>query len=235
MSIKENIEEVRRRIREAAIRSGRNPEDVTLVAVTKLHEADEMNEAIDAGVTDIAENKVQEILRKKEDVKPVRWHLIGHLQTNKVRQIIDQVVMIHSVDSVKLAKEIDKRAAQHGLVMDILIQVNIAHEDSKFGIDEDDLDRMIREIADECSNVRISGLMCIAPFEENPEDTRPCFREAKRLYDKYANGEHTDRIDFKYLSMGMTNDFEVAVEEGSNMVRVGTAIFGNRDYRSEEK
>ena len=234
MSIKSNIEYIQELKGKAAEKSGRKPEDVLLVAVTKLHHPDEMNEAIDAGITDIGENKVQEILDKYDRVKPVRWHLIGHLQTNKVKYIIDKVSMIHSVDSMKLAKEIDKRAAQHNLVMDILVQVNSAEEESKFGITTAETDQLIADIAEQCPNIRIKGLMCIAPFEDDPEDVRGYFAEVKQIYDKYVN-EKSDRVDFEYLSMGMTHDFEVAVEEGSNLIRVGTAIFGYRDYRSEEK
>ncbi len=234
MSIASNIAYIQELKGKAADKSGRNPEDVLLVAVTKLHSPDEMNEAIDAGITDIGENKVQEIMDKYDRVKPVRWHLIGHLQTNKVKYIIDKVCMIHSVDSLKLAKEIDKRAQQHDLVMDILVQVNSAEEESKFGITTAETDQLIRDIAEQCPNIRIRGLMCIAPFEDNPEDVRGYFAEVKKIYDRYVN-EKTERIDFQYLSMGMTHDFEVAVEEGSNLIRVGTAIFGYRDYRSEEK
>lgn len=234
MSIQTNIEYIQELKGKAAVKSGRNPEDVLLIAVTKLHGPDEMNEAIDAGITDIGENKVQEIMDKYDRVKPVRWHLIGHLQTNKVKYIIDKVSMIHSVDSLKLAKEIDKRAAQHNLTMDILVQVNSAEEESKFGITTAETDQLIADIAEQCPNIRIKGLMCIAPFEENPEDVREYFAEVKKIYDKFAD-KKTERLDFKYLSMGMTHDFEVAIEEGSNMIRVGTAIFGYRDYRSEEK
>ena len=234
MSIQTNIEYIQELKGRAAVKSGRNPEDVLLIAVTKLHGPDEMNEAIDAGITDIGENKVQEIMDKYDRVKPVRWHLIGHLQTNKVKYIIDKVCMIHSVDSLKLAKEIDKRAAQHGHVMDILVQVNSAEEESKFGITTAETDQLIADIAEQCPNIRIKGLMCIAPFEDNPEDVRSYFAEVKQIYDKYVNTK-TERLDFQYLSMGMTHDFEVAIEEGSNMIRVGTAIFGYRDYRSEEK
>ena len=234
MSIAANIEEIQRRKGEAAVKSGRNPDDVLLVAVTKLHSPEEINEAIDAGITDIGENKVQEIMDKYEKVKPVRWHLIGHLQTNKVKYIIDKVCMIHSVDSLKLAHEIDKRAAQHNLTMDILVQVNTANEESKFGSSSEEADGLISAIAEDCPNVRIRGIMCIAPFELEPEDAAPFFREAREIYDRYLD-DPRERIDFKYLSMGMTHDFEVAVEEGSNLIRVGTAIFGNRDYRSEEK
>ncbi len=234
MSIETNIAYIQELKGKAAVKSGRNPEDVLLIAVTKLHGPDEMNEAIDAGITDIGENKVQEIMDKYDRVKPVRWHLIGHLQTNKVKYIIDKVCMIHSVDSLKLAKEIDKRAAQHGLVMDILVQVNSAEEESKFGITTAETDQLIADIAEQCPNIRIKGLMCIAPFEDNPEDVRSYFAEVKKIYDQYVNVK-TERLDFEYLSMGMTHDFEVAIEEGSNMIRVGTAIFGYRDYRSEEK
>ena len=200
-----------------------------LCAVTKTRTADEINEAIDAGITDIGENKVQEIMDKFDSVKPVRWHLIGHLQTNKVKYIIDKVSMIHSVDSLHLAQEIDKRAAQHGITMDILIQVNSAQEESKFGISTDETEGMIRDILDKCPNIRIRGLMCIAPFAENPEDVRVYFAQVKKLYDEYSSIEHKN-LDFKYLSMGMSHDYEVAILEGSNLIRVGTAIFGERDY-----
>lgn len=234
MSIKSNIEYINELKAKAAEESGRTGEDVLLVAVTKLHGPDEINEAIDAGITDIGENKVQEIMDKYEKVKPVRWHLIGHLQTNKVKYIIDKVSMIHSVDSLRLAKEIDKRAAQHDLTMDILVQVNSAEEESKFGITTEETDRLIADIAEQCPNIRIRGLMCIAPYEEDPNDAREYFAAVKNIYDKYAD-KKDDRIDFRYLSMGMTNDFQAAILEGSNLIRVGTAIFGYRDYRSEEK
>jgi pyridoxal phosphate enzyme (YggS family) len=211
----------------AAEKSGRRPEDVLLIAVTKLHDPDEMEEAIRAGVTDIAENKVQEIQHKFDQISlPVRWHLIGHLQTNKVKYIIDKVVMIHSVDSLKLAQEIDKRAGAAGKVMDVLIQVNAAHEEGKFGADPKDVPQLAADIAAGCPNVRIRGLMHIAPYAEDPEEVRPYFREVKALYDELA-GQYPD---FAYLSMGMSHDFETAIEEGANIIRVGTSIFGERDY-----
>ena len=209
-SIRENIDAVNRIKGEAAVKSGRKAEDVLLCAVTKTRTADEINEAIDAGITDIGENKVQEIMDKFDSVKPVRWHLIGHLQTNKVKYIIDKVSMIHSVDSLHLAQEIDKRAAQHGITMDILIQVNSAQEESKFGISTDETEGMIRDILDKCPNIRIRGLMCIAPFAENPEDVRVYFAQVKKLYDEYSSIEHKN-LDFKYLSMGMSHDYEVAI------------------------
>ena len=229
MSIGGNIEYIQDLKKKAAERSGRSGDDVLLVAVTKLHSTDEINEAIHCGITDIGENKVQEIMDKYDRVEPVRWHLIGHLQTNKVKYIIDKVSMIHSVDSLKLAQEINKRAQQHGLVMDILIQVNSAMEESKFGITTEETGELIGQILETCPNVRIRGLMCIAPFEDNPDDARVYFAEVKKLYDKYGQIDHP-MLDFKYLSMGMSNDFEVAIEEGSNLIRVGTSILGARDY-----
>lgn len=202
---------------------------VQLVAVTKTHSPEEMNTAIDAGVTDVGENKVQEILAKYDKVKPVRWHLIGHLQRNKVKYIIDKVDLIHSVDSLRLAKEIEKRAAAKDTSMDILIQVNSADDENKFGISTDETEGMIKQILENCPHIRIRGLMCMAPYEEDPEDVREYFAEVKDQYDRFGLIEH-ERLDFKYLSMGMSHDYHVAMEEGANMVRVGSAIFGNRIY-----
>ena len=207
-------------------------DDVLLVAVTKTHPADIINEAIDAGATDIGENKAQEIMDKYDQVKPVRWHMIGHLQTNKVKYIIDKVDMIHSVDSLKLAKEINKRAANHDKIMDVLVQVNSAQEESKFGVTSEETGELIDAILANCPNVKICGLMCIAPFDENPDNVRKYFAELKKLYDDYKKIEH-DNLDFKYLSMGMSHDYKVAIEEGSNLVRVGTAIFGERYYSKQ--
>jgi pyridoxal phosphate enzyme (YggS family) len=232
MSIRENIEHINQLKAEAAARSGRNGEDVLLVAVTKLHDVDEINEAIDCGITDIGENKVQEIMDKFDHVKPVRWHLIGHLQTNKVKYIIDKVSMIHSVDSLRLAQEINKRAQQHNLTMDILIQVNSAQEESKFGVSVDETEELLKMILDNCPNINVKGLMCIAPKAEDPNEIRQYFADVKTLYDQYSHIEH-ERLDFKYLSMGMSHDFEVAIMEGSNLIRVGTAIFGERDYSKQ--
>lgn len=228
-SIAENIKMIEDEKAEAALRSGRRPEDVLLCAVTKNHTAEEMNEAIDAGVTDIGENRVQEILEKYDNVKKVNWHMIGHLQTNKVKYIIDKVCMIHSVESMRLAEEIDRRAAQHGITMDILVEVNAAGDEAKFGVDVDSASALVSEILEKCAHIRVRGLMTIAPYAEDPEDVRPYFREMKQLYDKLGSIKH-DRLDFKYLSMGMSNDRVVAVEEGSTVIRVGTAIFGARNY-----
>jgi PLP dependent protein len=228
--IRDNIEAINAHKDEIAARTGRKPGDVLLVAVTKTRTAEELNEAIDAGITDIGENKVQEILDKFDHVKPVRWHMIGHLQTNKVKYIIDKVSLIHSVDSLHLAEEIDRRAGAIGRTMDILIQVNAAMEESKFGIPAEETGRMIESILENCKNIRIRGLMSIAPFAEDSEEIRIYFRQVKELFDKYAGFPH-ERADFVYLSMGMSNDYEVAIEEGSNLIRVGTAIFGHRNYQ----
>lgn len=217
--IEKNLEEI----------SDTLPSNVTLVAVTKTHGTEGINKAIDWGVTDIGENKVQEILEKYPHVKPVRWHLIGHLQTNKVKQIIDKVHLIHSVDSMKLAGEINKRAGQVGKTVNVLIQINSAGEESKFGIETAETEIMVKQILDECENIKICGLMCIAPFDEDPDNVREYFRVVKEQYDELAKIDH-ENLEFKYLSMGMSHDYRVAVREGSNMVRIGSAIFGRRNY-----
>ncbi len=227
--IRGNLGIINEQIKICAEKCGRKAEDVLLCAVSKTRTPEEINIAIDAGVTDIGENKVQEIMDKFDAVKPVKWHMIGHLQTNKVKYIIDKVSMIHSVDSYKLAAEINKRAAQHGIVMDILIQVNSAEEESKFGITTDETEKLIKEILDTCENIRIKGLMCIAPYADDPEDIKVYFEDVKKQYDEFGKIEHP-MLDFKYLSMGMSHDFPVAIEAGSNLVRVGSAIFGERNY-----
>ena len=232
MSIRDNYLEILKRKDAAAKRSGRDPEDVMLMAVTKKHEPDELREAIDAGATDFGENKVQELLSKYDEVHPERWHLIGHLQTNKVRQIIDKVTMIHSVDSLKLAREINKRAAAAGVVMDVLIEINLAEEESKTGISKGEVQELIESIVSECESVRVCGIMCIPPRADDPEDSRKYFREAKVIFEKLKELEFPkDRADIDTLSMGMSADFEIAIEEGSTIVRVGSSIFGQRDYR----
>lgn len=232
-TIKENISRINQLKAAAAVQDGRSGDEVLLVGVTKTRTVEEINAGIDAGLTDIGENKVQEIMDKYDFVKPARWHMIGHLQTNKVKYIIEKVSMIHSVDSYKLAEEINKRAGQHEITMDILIQVNSAQEESKFGISTDETEELIRTILENCPNIRIKGLMCIAPFAENPDEIRVYFAEVKKLYDQYASIEH-ERLDFQYLSMGMSHDFETAISEGSNLIRVGTAIFGERDYSKQK-
>ncbi|MCL2437425.1 MAG: YggS family pyridoxal phosphate-dependent enzyme [Clostridiales bacterium] len=227
--IKENIERINHIKDEVALKAGRSKGEVLLCAVTKTRSVDEINEAIEAGITDIGENKAQEIMDKYKYIRPVRWHMIGHLQTNKVKYIIDKVDLIHSVDSKRLAEEINKRAAQHGKIMDILIQVNAAMEESKFGVAAEDAKNLIDEILASCPHIRIKGLMCMAPFEDDPKSTAVYFAKTKQLYDKYASEIQHERLDFSILSMGMSHDFEVAIQEGSNLIRIGTAIFGDRN------
>lgn len=230
-NIAENIRAIQKEKAAAAKRSGRQADDVLLCAVTKTRTPEEINEAIEAGITDIGENKVQEILEKYEKVAKVNWHMIGHLQTNKVKYIIDKVCMIHSVDSLRLAAEIDKRAGQHGKTMDILVEVNAAQDEAKFGVSTEETEAMVREILDRFPHLRLRGLMTIAPYREDPEDVRLYFRQMRQLYDRLSAIDHPG-LDFRYLSMGMSNDRVVAVEEGSTLIRVGTAIFGARDYGS---
>lgn len=228
MDIEQNLKNVEQRIAAAAKKSGRSREDIILVAVTKTHPADMMNEAIKAGVTDIGENKPQEVRDKYADVLPVRWHLIGHLQTNKVKYIIDKCCMIHSVDSIKLMDEIEKQAKQHDVSMDVLIQVNISGEETKSGITAEELDELLMH-AGELERVKVRGLMTIAPKCERQEDAAVHFRNMKMLFDETAKKVYKN-VSMEYLSMGMSGDFEAAIECGSNMVRVGSAIFGARDY-----
>lgn len=227
--IAENISDIKERIRRAAAKSGRKETDITLVAVTKTVEPERIIKAIEEGIVDLGENRVQELNEKYDNIRrECKWHLIGHLQTNKVKYIIDKVKLIHSVDSLELAHEIQKRAEKAGRVMDILVQVNVAGEETKSGIAPQETLDFIREIA-VLGNIKVRGLMTIAPLAAKPEEVRYVFRDLRnKLID--IKKENNDNIDMTYLSMGMSNDFEVAIEEGSNIVRVGTAIFGKRQY-----
>lgn len=229
--IKGNLNQVHERIRTACQQAERDEQEVLLVAVSKTRTPEEINTAIEAGVTDIGENKVQEIMDKYDAIDPVRWHMIGHLQTNKVKYIIDKVDLIHSVDSMKLAKEINKRAAQHDKVMDILVQINPADEESKFGVSLGQVRELVEEILESCENIRICGLMSVAPIAEDPNDVKVYFDGVKKQYDALRQMDHP-RLNCTYLSMGMSHDFEVAIRSGSNLVRVGSAIFGERDYEA---
>lgn len=228
MSIEERLKEVERKITAAAERSGRKREDITLIAVTKTHPAEMMNEAIKSGVTDIGENKPQEVRDKFNDVLPVKWHLIGHLQTNKVKYVIDKVCLIHSVDSVHLMDEIERQAEKHNLVMDILIQVNISGEATKSGISKDEVEELLVH-AGKLNHVRVKGLMTIAPKTDNSVTNILHFDNIRQLFVDIQQKTY-DNVNMKYLSMGMSGDFETAIEHGSNMVRIGSAIFGQRDY-----
>ncbi len=228
--IRANLDIVRSRIKAAAERAGRKPEDVLLIAVTKLHTPEEMNLAIASGVTDIGENKVQELTAKYDCVAPgVRWHLIGHLQTNKVKYIVGRVCMIHSVDTLKLALEIDKRCKAAGETMDILVEVNCGGEESKSGCEPAMAKALVCDIINNCSSVFVKGLMTVAPAADDPEDVRQYFRQLRELRDEINLGLDEEH-KLKHLSMGMSHDFETAIEEGADMVRIGTAVFGARDY-----
>ena len=227
--IKENLEEVEARITRACERSGRERSEVTLISVSKTKPVEMLQEAYDAGSRDFGENKPQEIREKYPQLPTdIRWHMIGHLQRNKIKYIIDKVYMIHSVDSIRLAEAIDEEAKKHGIVMPVLIEVNVAEEESKFGVHLDEVESLIRQIS-ELSNIRVQGLMTIAPFTENAEDNRIYFRKLRNLYVDIKD-KNIDNVNMCNLSMGMTGDYEVAVEEGATMVRVGTGIFGARSY-----
>lgn len=226
--IEKNLAEVEQKIKETAQNCGRESQSVRLIAVTKTYGVDVINRAIDAGVTDIGENRVQEIMEKYNDVKPVTWHLIGHLQKNKVKYIIDKVELIHSVDSFELAKEIDKQAKKHSKVQRILLEVNVSGEESKFGMKPEECVESCRRIA-ELDNVKIEGLMTIAPFVDEKEVLADVFKGLKGLACEIEE-EKIAGVSMAELSMGMTNDFPTAIENGSTMVRVGTGIFGKRDY-----
>lgn len=221
---------VEERVELACKRVGRSTEEVTIIGVSKTVEADVINASIEIGVKDLGENRVQEVLRKYDAVSPgVQWHLIGHLQSNKVKYIIPLVTMIHSVDSLKLAKEINKEAKKCDKIMKVLVQVDMAKEDSKFGVAADDVKPLLESMA-ELENIQIQGLMFIAPFLEDAEGVRPYFKEMKLLFESLKVMNHP-RIEMKHLSMGMTNDFEVAVEEGATLLRVGTGIYGKREVQ----
>lgn len=227
--LKENLEYVESQIREACERSGRAREEVTLIAVSKTKPVSVLKEAYDIGVRVFGENKVQELADKYEALpKDIRWHMIGHLQRNKVKYIIDKVELIHSVDSLRLAETIEKEAARHNITANILIEVNVAKEDSKFGLMPEELDEFVFEVA-KFPHIQVQGLMTIAPFVDDPEENRGIFQRLRKLSVDIA-AKNVDNITMRILSMGMTNDYTVAVEEGAAMVRVGTGIFGARDY-----
>lgn len=227
--LKDNLKNVDEKITKACERSSRNREDVTLIAVSKTKPIETLQEAYDLGVRVFGENKVQELTEKYDALpKDIHWHMIGHLQRNKVKYIIDKVDLIHSVDSIRLAETIDKEAEKHNLVANILIEVNVAKEESKFGLMPEELDSFIDEIA-KLKHVQVKGLMTIAPFVENPEENRTIFADLRKLSVDIAK-KNIDNVNVSILSMGMTNDYEVAVEEGATLVRVGTGIFGARNY-----
>lgn len=204
-------------------------QNVKLVAVTKNHPVEMMQEAIDCGVTAIGENRIQEALEKQLTLnRTVEWHLIGHLQTNKVKQAVSLFTFIHSVDSEKLAVQINKYAGKINKIQNILLQVNVAQEETKFGIAVDEV-RPLAELIEQLPNLRLCGMMTIAPYFENVEQTRPIFKKAYQLFNQLKQ-MNLPSADIRWLSMGMTNDYVIAIEEGANLVRVGTGIFGARQY-----
>ena len=227
MCIESRLNDVKARISAAAKECGRVPEDIKLIAVTKTYPIEAMNEAIRLGVTDIGENKPQEIRDKFDNVSPVNWHLIGHLQTNKVKYIIDRCTLIHSVDSIKLMTEIDRQAQNHNRDIDILIQVNISGEESKSGIAPDELPSLL-EYAKNLTNTHVKGLMTIAPKCDIDEVSRH-FSNMKELFDQTAKQSYKN-VTMTELSMGMSGDFETAIKHGATMVRIGSLIFGPRNY-----
>ena len=227
--LQENLTSVEKRIQQACKVVGRNPREVTLIAVSKTMPVETLQRAYDLGVRVFGENKVQELADKYEALpKDIRWHMIGHLQRNKVKYVIDKVDLIHSVDSIRLAETIEKEAQKHNLTANILIEVNVAREDSKFGLMPEEIDEFIEKIAD-FSHLSVKGLMTIAPYVDDPEENRPVFAGLRKLSVDIAK-KNVNNITMSILSMGMTNDYQVAVEEGATMVRVGTGIFGARNY-----
>ena len=237
-TISENIKTVRSRIAAAAERSGRDEKDIELICVTKTRTVEEIKEAIEAGVVQLGENRVQELMEKYDKIqdiantmhkKPnIMWNLIGHLQRNKIKYVAGKVALIHSVDSFKLAEEINARQSKIGEPSHVLIQLNAGDESQKSGVSFDDCEALADLIDESLPYVQLNGLMVVVPLVDNPEDVRGYFRDAKKMFDKLAAKRLDGNKGFRHLSMGMTHDFEVAVEEGATMVRVGTAIFGPR-------
>ena len=227
--ITENLEQVRKNIDEACRMAGRDPKEVTLIAVSKTKPVSMLKEAYDAGARCFGENKVQEIMDKHPQLpEDIQWHMIGHLQRNKVKYIVDKVSMIHSVDSLRLAQTIEQEAAKHNVCVPVLLEVNVAQEESKFGLKMDEVLPLIDTIAD-FPHIKVQGLMTIAPYVENAEDNRDFFRQLKKL-SVDIEAKNINNVSMSVLSMGMTGDYQVAVQEGAAMVRVGTGIFGERNY-----
>ncbi len=232
LTIKENIKEVQNIIAQECEKSGRSPSDVTLIAVSKTKPVELLKEAYAYGCRDFGENKVQELLDKYEALpSDIRWHMIGHLQRNKVKYIVDKVYLIYSVDSLRLAEEISKEASKKNVCVNILIEVNVANEETKYGVSCEEVRQLVCDIA-KLPNIRIKGLMTIAPFVDDAEENRLHFQKLKKIAVDIMQ-KNIDNIDMEILSMGMTGDYPVAVSEGATYVRVGTGIFGIRQYMSE--
>ena len=226
----ENLAEVEKHVQEACDRTGRSRDEVTLIAVSKTKPVSMIEELLPGGTRDFGENKVQELCEKYEVLpRDIRWHLIGHLQRNKVKYIVDKAYLIHSVDSLRLAETISEEGVKKGVTVPVLIEVNVAGEESKFGVTPEETEALVREIA-KLPAIRIRGLMTIAPYVENPEDNRVHFSRLKQLSVDIGK-KNIDNVSMNVLSMGMTGDYQVAIEEGATMVRVGTGIFGERNYK----
>lgn len=229
MSVCENYKKVEKRVEEACKRSGRKRKEVTLIAVSKTKPVSMIEELLPLKVTEFGENKVQELTAKAEVLPAeLHWHMIGHLQRNKVKYVVDKACLIHSVDSLRLAEEISKEAQKKQITANILIEVNAAEEESKFGVSTAEVLPLIEQIS-LLPNIFIKGLMTIAPYVENPEENRWIFQKLKNLSID-IKGKNFDNVTMDVLSMGMTGDYEVAIEEGATHVRVGTGIFGERNY-----
>lgn len=225
--VKENLKNIRDEMNAACERSNRNLDDITLIAVSKTKPNELIMEAYESGVRDFGENKVQELLRKKEELPDdIRWHMIGHLQTNKVRQLLGNTVLIHSIDSIRLADTIDTEARKKGIHVDGLLEINIANEASKYGFIEEELEEILPIFA-RYKNLHIKGLMTIAPNVENSEENRKNFKKLKKMSVDIIDKNY-DNVEVEFLSMGMSGDYIVALEEGANLLRVGTGIFGKR-------
>ena len=225
----ENLAEVEKHICEACARAGRSRDEVTLIAVSKTKPVSMIEELLPGGTRDFGENKVQELVDKYEVLpKDIHWHLIGHLQRNKVKYVVDKACLIHSVDSMRLAETISEEGVKKGVTAPVLIEVNVAGEESKFGVTLEETEGLVREIA-KLPSIQIKGLMTIAPYVEDPEENRVHFSRLKQLSVDIKN-KNIDNVSMDVLSMGMTGDYQVAIEEGATMVRVGTGIFGERNY-----
>jgi pyridoxal phosphate enzyme (YggS family) len=226
--VAENVETIRNRIRDVCSRCGRRPEDVLLVGVSKTFGVDSIQKAVDSGLFDIGENYAQELLQKHTRLGDdrIRWHFIGHLQSNKVKYVVEYVHLIHSIDNDRVAEELQKRAERAGRVIDVLIEVHTTDEATKYGVQPAETLSLVKRIS-KFSRLRVRGLMTMGPFSDDPNDSRPSFRQVAELKERISR-EGIENVAMQHLSMGMTHDFEVAVEEGATIVRIGTAIFGNR-------
>ena len=229
MGITENLSIVENKIAAACKRAGRERDEVKLIAVSKTQPVEAIREAIEYGINSFGENRVQELREKTEIIEDnLDWHLIGHLQTNKVKFVVGKVSLIHSLENIRLAEAIDKEAKKHNVIVDVLVEVNIAKEDTKFGVNPEEVESFIREVLI-FKNINIRGLMTVAPYTDISEENRKYFKKLKKIMVD-LNSKNIHNVNMNVLSMGMTGDYEIAIEEGATLVRVGTGIFGSRNY-----